>query len=330
MVFAKAYKVQDVFKNKRTGIVACGLTDLKRKGIKKLLVPKDCRVCLEDGTQVEDDEYFKTLPPQTVFVFVRPDETWEGYVTDLKHATERIFRALSQRDEIIERVNGIIHSTESYEMYCVLGELVNHLDANIEAEERGEDQLWFDGLSSNFTTKEDAMRNAAKARIRKYFSNAKESFQKASKKAQPLLVTALQHFQSELKKHQYFGDYFARSGRQDLRLCCDRGWFSCEGPYNERDCLRLHKINPYASKESRVLFSTWNLDHVIEKSRQIFPAMIKAAECCPKGSQLNWKYFFELLFTRKNIKLVHVGCHFKGEHEGFECQAKHYYTKQKR
>ena len=78
MVFAKAYKVQDVFKKKRTGIVACGLTDLKRKGIKKLLVPKDCRVCLEDGTQVEDDEYFKTLPPQTVFVFVRPDETWEG------------------------------------------------------------------------------------------------------------------------------------------------------------------------------------------------------------------------------------------------------------
>ena len=101
-------------------------------------------------------------------------------VTDLKHATERIFRALSQRDEIIERVNGIIHSTESYEMYCVLGELVNHLDANIEAEERGEDQSWFDGLSSNFTTKEDAMRNAAKARIRKYFSNAKESFEKVS------------------------------------------------------------------------------------------------------------------------------------------------------
>lgn len=68
----------------------------------------------------------------------------------------------------------------------------------------------------------------------------------------------------------------------------------------------------------------------IEKSRQIFPAMIQAAENCPRGNQLNWKYFFDLLFTRKNLKLVHVGCHFKGEHEGFECQPKYFYTKSKR
>jgi len=68
----------------------------------------------------------------------------------------------------------------------------------------------------------------------------------------------------------------------------------------------------------------------IEKSRQIFPAMIQAAENCPKGSQLNWKYFFELLFTRKNLKLVHVGCHLKGEHEGFECRTRNFYVKPKR
>lgn len=68
----------------------------------------------------------------------------------------------------------------------------------------------------------------------------------------------------------------------------------------------------------------------IEKSRQIFPTMISAAENCPKGSQLNWVYFFELLFTHKNLKLVHVVCHVKGEHTGFECQAKSYYKKQER
>ncbi|KAK2557666.1 DNA fragmentation factor subunit beta [Acropora cervicornis] len=319
MVIAKAYKIQDVRGKKRTGVVARSLADLRQKGASKLAVPKNCRVCLEDGTDVEDDDYFKLLPPQTVLVFVRPDETWEGPVTVLKHATEKIFRAHSQRDKIIERVQDLIHSPESHEMLCVLVELVNQLDSNIEAEERSEDKSWFDGLSPACNTKVDAMRSTAKARIRKYFSNAKESFEKASKKAQPLLMNALKNFEVELKKHQYFGDYFARSARKDLRLCCDRGWFDCKGPYNEKACSKHHKINPYAIGKKN-----------IEKSRQIFPTMISAAENCPKGSQLNWVYFFELLFTHKNLKLVHVVCHVKGEHKGFECQAKSYYKKQER
>lgn len=27
-------------------------------------------------------------------------------------------------------------------------------------------------------------------------------------------------------------------------------------------CASKHSINPYGNRESRVLFSTWNLDHV--------------------------------------------------------------------
>ena len=67
----------------------------------------------------------------------------------------------------------------------------------------------------------------------------------------------------------------------------------------------------------------------IEKSRQIFPAMIRAAENCPKGYRLNWHYFFELLFTPKNLKLVHVVCHVKGEHAGYDCDDKYYHIKEK-
>jgi len=61
-----------------------------------------------------------------------------------------------------------------------LAELVNRLDDNIDAEERREDEMWFEGLSQSFNTKEDAMRNAEKSRIRKYFSDARESFEKVS------------------------------------------------------------------------------------------------------------------------------------------------------
>ena len=101
-------------------------------------------------------------------------------VTVLKHATERIFRAMSQRDEIIEKIYDFIHCSESNEMYSVMAELVNRLGDNIKAERRSEDETWFDGLRQSFNTKEDFMRNAAKSRVRKYFSDAKESFEKVS------------------------------------------------------------------------------------------------------------------------------------------------------
>lgn len=87
---------------------------------------------------------------------------------------------MSQRDEIIEQIYDFIHDSESNEMYSVMVELVNRLDDNIDAEERSEDETWFDGLSQSFNTKEDAMKNAAKSRVRKYFSNARESFEKVS------------------------------------------------------------------------------------------------------------------------------------------------------
>lgn len=101
-------------------------------------------------------------------------------VTVLKHATEKIFRAMSQRDEIIDQIYDFIHCAESNEMYSVMVELVNRLEDNINAEKRSEDEAWFDGLKQSFNTKEEFMRDAAKSRVRKYFSNAKESFEKVS------------------------------------------------------------------------------------------------------------------------------------------------------
>ena len=101
-------------------------------------------------------------------------------LTVLKDATEKIFKAMSRRDEIIEQVYDFIHSSESEEMYCMMVELVNRLDDNIDAEERNEDGAWFIGLSQSFYTKEDVMRNAAKSRIRKYFYLSKEFFDKVS------------------------------------------------------------------------------------------------------------------------------------------------------
>lgn len=79
MTKRKAHKVQDVGRKNRKGIVACSLKDLKTVGARKLgLRGDDYRVYLEDGTEVDEEEYFQSLPPQTVFVMVGSEENYEG------------------------------------------------------------------------------------------------------------------------------------------------------------------------------------------------------------------------------------------------------------
>ena len=57
------------------------------------------------------------------------------------------------------------------------------------------------------------------------------------------------------------------------------GRFSCEGKYDEVYCkFRHHAINPYQSYEARILFSTWNLDHRVEKSRTVIPGLVRAVQ----------------------------------------------------
>lgn len=51
----------------------------------------------------------------------------------------------------------------------------------------------------------------------------------------------------------------------------------------------------------------------IEKKRTVVPALIEALEN-HKSTEINLNYFYQLLFTRENLKLVHIVCHKKGAH----------------
>ena len=42
---------------------------------------------------------------------------------------------------------------------------------------------------------------------------------------------------------------------------------------------------------------------------------------------MNWKYFYRLLFTRENLRLVHIVCHDKQEHASMGCDSKQFYIK---
>ena len=63
----------------------------------------------------------------------------------------------------------------------------------------------------------------------------------------------------------------------------------------------------------------------IEKSREVLPQLVMAQDEVQKDRDLNWSYFYDLLFTRKNLSLVHISCHDKTEHSAEKCDSDQYY-----
>ncbi|XP_038214134.1 cell death activator CIDE-3-like isoform X2 [Zerene cesonia] len=72
------YKICDVNREKKKGIVASSLEDLLSKVPEKLGLPaENLTVVLEcDGTEVDDEEYFSTLDPDTSLMILHGTEKW--------------------------------------------------------------------------------------------------------------------------------------------------------------------------------------------------------------------------------------------------------------
>ncbi|XP_022252469.1 uncharacterized protein LOC106468429 [Limulus polyphemus] len=73
------YKVWSCNRETRKAVMASSLSDLRVKGAEKLGYnnPSELKVVLEsDGTEVEDENYFKTVEKDTIFILLRPGERW--------------------------------------------------------------------------------------------------------------------------------------------------------------------------------------------------------------------------------------------------------------
>uniref|UniRef100_A0A0B7BH20 CIDE-N domain-containing protein n=1 Tax=Arion vulgaris TaxID=1028688 RepID=A0A0B7BH20_9EUPU len=310
----KAYKVQDIGRVKRIGITARNLKEVIQKGKNKLQIPKEEDVTLvleDDGTIVDSENFFETLPSQTVFVFLKEGEKWTG-------AGELIYLALNgmcdmdKKAEIAEQIRELMTDDTAPEKISIMSQYLDMLETNIDAEERSEHEDWFEGLNKKYKTKGEVMKNTAQQRIRSYFVSAKEQIEKEKDpKTRAILVKLLEELNAQLTKNTFHGHYFDRSAAAKLRICDEKGWFKCEGEFDKKECFRHHNINPYASKGYKHLFGLWNLDHVIEKSREIIPTLIEAAKKKPKSRNLNTEKVYKLLFTRANLKLVNISCHKK-------------------
>ena len=59
----------------------------------------------------------------------------------------------------------------------------------------------------------------------------------------------------------------------------------------------------------------------------MLPNLVKAAEECPEDKEIDSSYFYDLLFTRANLKLVDVRCHIIAGHENCKVDRKRVYRK---
>lgn len=76
----KGFKVTDAERKSRVGIAAKTLEDLKRKTLEKFklkLGAEEIYFQTQDGTLVENDDYFQTLHAQTLLVWVKNGEKAE-------------------------------------------------------------------------------------------------------------------------------------------------------------------------------------------------------------------------------------------------------------
>ncbi|XP_059172772.1 DNA fragmentation factor subunit beta-like isoform X2 [Physella acuta] len=310
----KAYKVQDASRENRFGITAKNLADLTQKGKQKLKIPANEKVtivCEDDGTEVDSDDYFNTLESQSCFVFLRAGENWNGVGELVYFALNKLFNN-TKKQEIAVEIRELLGDEKSPEKISIISQYLDILATDVDAEERFEDEDWFEGLDKKYKTKGEVMKNAAQQRIRSYLTSAKDQIKKENDPAVKSALSAImEEMNVKLKKNGYHGHYFDRSASAKQRFCDNKGWFKCEGAFDEAECLKLHRINPYASKGYRQLFGLWNLDHITEKSREVIPSLIEAAKKKPKGSKLNSDEVYKYLFTRSNLRLVQVGCHKK-------------------
>ncbi|XP_063173497.1 DNA fragmentation factor subunit beta [Candoia aspera] len=323
---AKAVRVRAARGGRKYGLAAGSLPELLRKA-SRLEGRGGARCRLgryEDGGEV-GEAGFRALPEDAELIVLPAGEEWRGYVSEI----ERFLNTFSSSSSgVIRAAQGLLSGEAAPKRCRLLADLIQNLSENISAESRKEDEMWFKGVESRFKTKSSYMRHSCESRIRGYMKEVGAYVSAVPPALQMKFNGITEAMLRKLKLEKYNGFYFDRGEEEKPCLCTPEGWFSCQGPFDTENCSWRHSINPYGNRESRILFSTWNLDHMIEKKRVILPTLAEAVKNCD-GKEIDWEYFYRLLFTVDNLKLVHIVCHNKTVHN-LSCDKAKIYRKRKR
>ncbi|XP_066996896.2 DNA fragmentation factor subunit beta isoform X2 [Anabrus simplex] len=358
------YKITDAKRTRKIGVGCNSLKELKSKGCSKFnfdhRLEDKLIVQLEDGTIVDEEPYFDTLPSNTLFILLLPGENSITGAEIIYNALKAVNLEYLRAGDEARKFFSENMKKKFLELSVLLTDSSEDKFSNNKGlktkryfSNRSDDPEWFKedwqnyrpinpvqsnflelpytNLDTNANTKEKFLFRRSQDRIRGYFykSNAdlrNSLLYKENSKVREKIDDVIGHIAKHLTGHEYFGSYFNRKAEPcTARLCNEDGDFMCKGPWQASCCNYLsHTINPYDSREARIIFSTWNLDHRIERSRTILPAILDAASLAVRTQcPINWEYFFDLLFTTKNLKLVHIVCHDKGKHS-VECDPEQY------
>ncbi|KAL1776192.1 DNA fragmentation factor subunit beta [Sigmodon hispidus] len=320
----KSVKLRALHSACKFGVAARSCQELLHKGCVRFQLPESgSRLCLyEDGREVTDD-YFPGLPNNAELLLLTAGQTWQGFA-DVSDITRFLSVFNEPHAGIIQAAQQLLSDEQAPLRQKLLADLLHHVSQNITAETREQDPSWFEGLESRFRNKSGYLRYSCESRIRGYLKEVSAYTSMVDAAAREEYQRVLSSMCQKLKSVKYNGSYFDRGAEASSRLCTPEGWFSCQGPFDLESCLSKHSINPYGNRESRILFSTWNLDHIIEKKRTVVPTL---AEAIQDGREVNWEYFYSLLFTAENLKLVHIACHKKTTHK-LQCDHSRIYRPQ--
>ncbi|XP_004863807.1 DNA fragmentation factor subunit beta isoform X1 [Heterocephalus glaber] len=317
----KSVRLRALHSARKFGVAGRTCLELLRKGCLRFQVPEHgSRLCLyEDGTEVTED-YFPRVPEDAELVLLTAGQTWGGYVSDIGR-----FLSVFQEPHVgvLQVARQLLEDEQAPLRQKLLADLLQSASQNIAAETRAQDPPWFEGVESRFRNKSGYLRYSCESRIRGYLREVSTYASGVAVGAREEYLRVLDSMCQKLKAAQYHGSYFDREAEAGGRLCTPEGWFSCQGPFDLENCASKHSINPYSNRESRILFSTWNLDHIIEKKRAIVPTLVDAIQQ-RDGREVAWEYFYSLLFTPENLKLVHIACHKKTTHK-LECDPRRIY-----
>ncbi|XP_047405653.1 DNA fragmentation factor subunit beta isoform X2 [Sciurus carolinensis] len=260
----KTVRLRALCSAQKFGVAGRSCQELLRKGCQRFQLPvQGSRLCLyEDGTEVTED-YFPGIPDDAELVLLTEGQTWQGYVSDIRRFLS-VFHEPHAR--VIEAARQLLSDERAPLRQKLLVDLLHTVSQNIAAETRAQDPPWFEGLESRFRNKSGYLRYSCESRIRGYLREVSSCARVLGAEAQEEYLRILDSMCQKLKSQQYNGSYFDRGAEAGSRLCTQEGWFSCQGPFDLDGCASKHSINPYSNRESRVLFSTWNLDHMTQLS----------------------------------------------------------------
>ncbi|XP_017858413.1 PREDICTED: DNA fragmentation factor subunit beta [Drosophila arizonae] len=210
------YKITDNERSRKFGIGANSLEMLLQKAQLKFPLQELHIYLAIDGFEVSDEEYFNSLPAQTLFIVAGPDAV---ITTDADFEFEKMrqqspllkvadifYDFIEQHPDKFRRM---ITEYEQQKQRRALDNTKAHLSLKAEHVE------WFEGSEERFQSKEEAMAVRAQTRVRGYYYKTKEELTRnplyrQNAKARQIINSVLEQFRYLLIGCDYFSMMFNR------------------------------------------------------------------------------------------------------------------------